>query len=181
MGIIGTGRIGATLAQALTGFGCKILAYDEYVNDSLEKTVEYVDIETLLANADVISLHLPLNEENHHFMNESRFKKMRENAIIINTARGELINTKDLIHALSTKQILGAGLDVLEGEFGRFHHDLQSTTLEWDDYTILKQLNNVILTHHFAFYTDQAVSDMVECSLISLSKFYHQEDNPWII
>ena len=181
VGIIGTGRIGATLAQNLTGFGCKILAYDEYVNASLSKMVEYVDIETLLSNSDVISLHLPLNEQNHHFMNESKFKKMKESAIIINTARGELIDTKDLIHALSTKQILGAGLDVLEGEFGKFHHDLQSSSLEWDDYTILKQLNNVIVTHHFAFYTDQAVSDMVECSLISLSKFYHQEDNPWVI
>ncbi len=181
VGIIGTGRIGATLAQNLTGFGCKILAYDEYANASLSKTVEYVDIETLLSNSDVISLHLPLNEQNHHFMSKSKFEKMKESAIIINTARGELIDTKDLIHALSTKQILGAGLDVLEGEFGKFHHDLQSSTFEWNDYTILKQLNNVIITNHFAFYTDQAVSDMVECSLISLSKFYHQEDNPWVI
>ena len=147
VGIIGTGRIGATLAQNLTGFGCKILAYDEYVNASLSKMVEYVDIETLLSNSDVISLHLPLNEQNHHFMNESKFKKMKESAIIINTARGELIDTKDLIHALSTKQILGAGLDVLEGEFGKFHHDLQSSSLEWDDYTILKQLNKIGRAH----------------------------------
>jgi lactate dehydrogenase-like 2-hydroxyacid dehydrogenase len=181
VGIIGTGRIGATLAQNLTGFGCRILAYDEYANTTLNKTVEYVDLETLLMTSDVISLHLPLNEQNHHFMDESRFKKMKESAIIVNTSRGELINTKELIQALSSKQILGAGLDVLEGEFGKFHHDLQSTEFEWHDYKHLKQLNNVIITNHFAFYTDQAVSDMVECSLISLSKFYHQEDNPWII
>lgn len=181
VGIIGTGRIGAMLAQNLTGFGCKILAYDEYVNPSLNEIVDYVDLETLLATSDVISLHLPLNEQNHHFINKSKFNLMKENAIIINTARGELINTKDLIEALSMKQILGAGLDVLEGEFGKFHHDLQASSFEWDDYTRLKQLKHVIITNHFAFFTDQAVSDMVECSLLSLFKFYHQEDNPWII
>jgi len=181
VGILGTGRIGATLAKNLTGFGCKILAYDECVNTSLEDIVDYVDLDTLLKTSDVISLHLPLNDKNFHFMNESRFKIMKNNAIIINTARGELIDTKDLIQALKNNDIGGAGLDVLEGEFGKFHHDLQSTLFDWDDYTTLKQIDNVIITNHFAFYTDQAVSDMVECSLISLSKFNHELDNPWII
>jgi aromatic 2-oxoacid reductase len=181
VGILGTGRIGATLAKNLTGFGCKILAYDECMNTTLDDIVDYVDLDTLLTTSDVISLHLPLNDKNFHFMNESRFKMMKDNAIIINTARGELINTKDLIQALLSKDIGGAGLDVLEGEFGKFHHDLQFSPFEWKDYTTLKQITNVVITNHFAFYTDQAVSDMVECSLISLSKFYHALDNPWMI
>lgn len=181
VGVIGTGRIGQTVINNLSGFGCKILAYDVYPNKALENKVEYVSLDEMYSRADMITLHSPLLESTHHLINEEAISKMKDNMIIINTARGELIDLDALIKGLRSGKIAGAGLDVIEGEVGIFHEDRRHDTVDHEGIALLKQMPNVVLTHHFAFYTDQAVNDMVECGLRSLYAFHQEEENPYEI
>lgn len=178
VGVIGTGKIGASVVQNLLGFGCKIVAYDPYPNPKLEGKVEYVSLDELYAQANIITLHIPLTEQTNHLINAEAISKMQKDTIIINTARGELVNTTDLITALKNNQLGGAGLDVLEDEFGILHHDCRFKTVTNDNFAILKSLTNVVITNHCAFYTDQAVSDMVEVSLRSLTSFIQTNTSP---
>lgn len=181
IGVIGTGRIGQTVIQNLSGFGCKFVAYDVYENPALEGMVEYVSLDTLFERSDVITLHSPYLKSTHHIINAEAINKMKDQVIIVNTARGELIDTKALLDGLQSGKIGGAGLDVLEGEVGVFHEDKRYDRIGNDAISLLKQMPNVVLTHHFAFYTDQAVNDMVECGLRSLHAFHKQEENPYEI
>lgn len=171
VGVIGTGRIGQTVIKNYSGFGCKIIGYDVYENEDIKKYMTYVDLDYLLKNADIITLHTPLFESTYHIINKENIAKMKKGVKIINTARGELIDTEALIEGLKSHHIAGAGLDVLESEQGIFHSDCRMKGLVNDQIAILKSLDNVVLTNHFAFYTDQAVEDMVYCGLHSLSQF----------
>lgn len=181
VGVIGTGRIGQAVIKNFSGFGCKILGYDVYQNEEMKQYIEYVDLNTLLEQADIITLHAPLFESNYHLINKETIAKMKNSVKIINTARGELINTDDLIEGLKSGKIGGAGLDVLESELGIFHHDCRLKTVNNDSLAILKQLPNVIISNHVAFYTDQAVLDMVECGLRSLYEFKTMNESKWEI
>ncbi|WP_027626433.1 D-isomer specific 2-hydroxyacid dehydrogenase family protein [Clostridium lundense] len=181
IGVIGTGRIGQTVIKNFSGFGAKILAYDLYPNEEPKTYVEYVDLDTLLQKADIITLHAPLFESNYHLINKETISKMKQGVKIINTARGELIDTFALIDGLKNSKIGGAALDVIENELGIFHSDCRLKTINHDGLAILKSLPNVILTPHCAFYTDQAVSDMVECGLRSLHSFLLKGTSPWEI
>lgn len=171
IGIIGAGRIGRAVIKNFSGFGSDIVAYDIYENDEVKKYAKYVSLDELLRTSDVISLHMPLFKENFHLINKESISKMKDGVKIINTARGELIDTAALIQGLKSKKIAGAGLDVLEGELGIFHKDHRFDGISNENILLLRQMQNVILTGHFAFYTDQAVSDMVECALKSLLSF----------
>lgn len=171
VGIIGTGRIGQSVIKNFSGFGCKILAYDVYPNESMKEYVEYVDLDTLYSNADIISLHVPLFKGNYNLINKESISKMKDGVKIINTARGELIDIHAVIEGVKSGKIGGLGLDVIENEVGIFHRDCRCLAIDHDQLAILKSLPNVIITPHFAFYTDQAVSDMVECGLKSLHSF----------
>lgn len=179
IGIIGTGKIGATLAKCLSGFGCKIRAYDVVENGQVKELVEYCDLQTLLATSDVISLHTPLSANTMHMINESTIKQMKDGVIIINTSRGELIDTQVLITALQNGKIAGAALDVLEEEKGRYHFDMSNTSMSWHYYETLKSMKNVLLTQHFSFYTTQAVEDMITCSVESFVATCLNTDNPY--
>lgn len=181
VGVIGTGRIGQAAIKNFSGFGCKILGYDMYPNDEMKQYIDYVDLDTLLEQSDIITLHAPLFESNYHLINKESIAKMKNGVKIINTARGELIHTEDLIAGLKSGKIAGAGLDVLESELGIFHSDCRLTGVNNDNLAILKQLNNVIVTNHVAFYTDQAVLDMVECGLRSLYNFITTNESQWEI
>lgn len=181
IGVIGTGRIGQTVIKNFSGFGPKILAYDLYPNEEMKAYVEYVDLDTLLQKADIITLHAPLFESNYHLINKETISKMKQGVKIINTARGELIDTFALIDGLKNSKIGGTALDVIENELGIFHSDCRFKTIDHDGLAILKSLPNVILTPHCAFYTDQAVSDMVECGLRSLHSFLLKGTSPWEI
>lgn len=171
IGVIGSGRIGTTVIKNFSGFNCKIITYDVVKNPEAEKYAVYVDLEELFKTADVITLHTPLFESTRHIINEKSIAMMKNGVKIINTARGELIDTDALIQGLKSKKIGGAGLDVLEGELGIFHKDHRFDGIHNDNIAVLKQMQNVIVTGHYAFYTDQAVSDMVECGLRSLHSF----------
>jgi len=171
VGVIGTGRIGRAVIKNYSGFGCKIIGYDLYQNEEIKKYMTYVDLDYLLENSDIITLHTPLFDSTYHMINKESIAKMKKGVKIINTARGELIDTDALIEGLKSKQIGAAGLDVLESERGIFHTDCRLKGVDNDHIAILKSLDNVVLTNHFAFYTDQAVEDMVYCGLNSLYQF----------
>ena len=114
-GIVGTGKIGAAMCRICHGFGMKVIAYDIYQNPDLD-FVEYVDFDTLLANSDLISLHCPLTEENYHLINQDTIRKMKDEVILVNTSRGALIKTDDLIAGIRSRKFFGVGLDVYEEE-----------------------------------------------------------------
>jgi lactate dehydrogenase-like 2-hydroxyacid dehydrogenase len=181
VGIVGTGRIGANVARILTGFGCKIVAYDVYENEALKDILTYVSFDELLKVSDVITLHAPLFDSNVHMINEEAISKMKENVCIVNCGRGPLIDTKALIEGMRSGKIGAVGLDTIEGELDIFHSDHHNSVMENDDMMILKSFPNAIVTPHCSFYTDQAVSDMVENSLKSNLAFLTKNESPWEI
>ena len=179
VGVIGTGRIGRTVIKHLSGFGCEILAQDIYEQEEVLKYGKYVDLEYLFKNSDIITLHMPATDDNYHMINKESLSKMKDGVFIINTARGSLINTDDFIEAIENGKIGGAALDVIEHEAGLYYNDLKGQILSNKDLAILKSFHNVIVTPHTAFYTNQAVSDMVENSIKSCILFEENKDNPW--
>lgn len=181
VGVIGTGKIGRTVIKHLSGFGCKILAHDIYEQEEVKGYSEYVALDYLFENSDIITLHMPATEENYHMINKVSLNKMKEGVFVINTARGSLINTEDFIQAIENGKVGGAALDVIEHEAGLYYNDLKGQILSNRDLAILKSFPNVIVTPHTAFYTNQAVSDMVENSIKSCILFNENKDNPWMV
>lgn len=176
-GVIGTGRIGQIAARNLSGFGGKIIGYDVYENDDIKDVLEYVSLDTLLKTADVITLHAPLFESTHHIINDENLAKTKEGVVIVNCARGELVDTDALIKYLDNGHIGAVGLDVLEGELGLFHVDHRLNLVNNHQLTLLQGYKNVIVSPHASFYTDQAVSDMVEVGLSSLKQFVNTNES----
>lgn len=174
-GVIGTGRIGQIAARNLSGFGGRIIGYDVYENDAIKDVLEYVPLDTLLAEADVITLHAPLFESTHHIINDLNLSKTKPGVVIVNCARGELIDTPALIKYIDNGHIGAVGLDVLEGELGIFHVDHKLNIVTNHELMLLQSYKNVIVSPHASFYTDQAVSDMVEVGLTSLDSFVKQD------
>ena len=176
VGIIGTGRIGKAVIKNLSGFDCKIIAYDPYPSKEL-KNVEYVSLDELYTRSDIISLHTFLSDETYHMINKDSIAKMKDGVILINAARGALVNTKDLIAAIESGKIASVGTDCCEGEDEFIRTDRKYDDLVINhDYIILKSFQNTIVTPHVAFFTDQAVSDMVESSIRSVVQFAAGED-----
>lgn len=179
VGVIGTGRIGRTVIRDLTGFGCKILAYDLYPSEEVKEHAEYVELDTLFAEADVITLHTPLTEQNFHLINHTNMEKMKDGVIIVNTARGSLIDIPALIEEIENGKIGAAALDVVENEFGLYYYDHKSDILKNRDLAVLRGFPNVTVSHHMAFYTENAIRTMVADSLIGCKRFMDGEENPW--
>lgn len=181
IGIIGTGKIGATVAKNFSGFGCRLIGYDIYEDDTLKDILEYVSLEQLLSESDVITLHAPLFDSNFHMINKESIKKMKDGVCIINCGRGPLIDTEALIEGLENGKIGAAALDVVEGEGNVFNADHRFNVISNRNLSILRAFPNVICTPHVAFYTDQAVSDMVENALKSLQSFMSVGESQWEI
>lgn len=181
VGIIGTGRIGKTVISNLFGFGCKILAYDLYEAEEVKEKAEYVSLEKIWKEADVISLHMPLTEDNFHMINQETLKKMKQGVVIINTARGALIESEALIQAIEQGKVGAAGLDVVEDEFGLYYYDHKSHVLNNRELAVLRSFPNVTVTHHMAFYTDNCVRTVIADSLKSCKCFMEGKDNLWEI
>ena len=179
VGVIGTGRIGETVIKHLSGFGCRIIAHDIYEKESVKKYAEYRDLDYVLQNSHIITLHMPATEDNYHLINKKTISEMKDNVFIINTGRGSLINTDDFIEGIESGKIAGAALDVIENETGLYYNDLKGQVLNNRQLAVLKSFPNVIVTPHTAFYTDQAVSDMVENSIKSIILFDEKKENPW--
>ncbi len=185
IGIIGTGAIGSEVARIAHGIGMNILAYDIYPKEELTQkyNVKYVELDDLLKNSDVVSLHSPLTKDNFHLIDEEKINLMKHNAIIVNTARGELIDTKALYNALASGRIFGAGLDVFEAE-----NMLTQPKNQWDfDYldsetvkqTLINErllkLRNVVVTPHSAYNTYEAQDRILKITLDNINSFFQGE------
>ncbi len=180
VGVIGTGSIGRHFARLVHAFGCKVLAYDLYPNQALadEGTCEYTDVETIYKNADIISIHCPATKENYHMINKDTIAKMKDGVYIINTARGDLIDTVALYNALVSKKVKGAGLDVLEYEDIILKNTVESAPEQSKEYILyslinqkLLQLNNVIVTPHIAFNSIDANYRILNTSMQNMMDF----------
>ncbi|MGI6030419.1 MAG: D-isomer specific 2-hydroxyacid dehydrogenase family protein [Eubacteriales bacterium] len=179
VGVIGTGKIGRTVLKDLTGFGCKLYCYDLYENDEARQYAEYLPLEEIWKRCDLITLHMPLNDSNFHMINRDAIAQMRDNVVIVNTARGGLIDTDALIDGLESGKIGAVGLDVIEHEWGMYYYDLKSQVMDKRHLSILRGFPNVVVTPHMAFYTDQAIDDMVHHSIQSCWLTEQGRENPW--
>lgn len=170
VGIIGIGRIGGASAELYHALGARVIGYDPVPNTALEPFVDYVDFDTVIKNADIISLHTPLDDTTKGMIDEKQFKQMKNNAILINQARGPLVNTEALIQALKNHEIAGAGLDVLTSEAKFFMQKFNRMDQLPADYQELSQMPNVVITPHSAYYTKTAVKNMVVHSLTDIAR-----------
>ena len=180
VGVIGTGRIGRTVLTDLSGFGCRLLAYDLYENEEVKRAgVPYVTLEEMWKQADVITLHAPLTDDNYHMIGKEAIAKMKDGVMIVNTARGGLIDSEALIEGIESGKIGGAGLDVVENEFGLYYYDHKSDILNNRELAVLRGFPNVTVSHHMAFYTDDCVETVVRDSLLGCKYFVEGKENPW--
>jgi len=172
VGIIGTGNIGTAFVRIMNGFGCRLLAVDPEPNDICRNlNVNYVSLDHLLRESDIISLHCPLNEHTTHMIDEHAYAKLKKNAMLINTGRGALCDTQALINALESGQLGYAGLDVYEKEQGLFFKDHSGEIIHDELFLKLRSLPNVIITPHHAFLTQEAIENIVKTTLSNITAF----------
>ena len=169
-GIIGTGKIGAAMCRICHGFGMKVIAYDMYPNKDLD-FVEYKPLEEVLQQSDLISLHCPLTEENHHMINKNTIAMMKDNVILVNTSRGALVKTEDLIQGIRNKKFFGVGLDVYEEEGRNVFENREDELLESSVTARLLSFPNVIVTSHQGFLTHEALSAISQITLENAKSF----------
>jgi D-lactate dehydrogenase len=172
VGIIGTGRIGEIFAKIMTGFGCQCIAYDVTENPAcIDLGVNYVSLNTLYQQADIISLHCPLTTETKHLINSSAIEKMKSGVMLINTSRGLLIDTRSVIEGIKSKKIGFFGMDVYEEEENLFFEDLSDQVINDDTFTRLQTFPNVFITGHQAFFTEEAMHNIVETTLENINSY----------
>ena len=180
LGVVGTGQIGLHVIRIAKGFGMDVLAYDLKQNHILSEILgfNYVSLENLLPNSDIVTLHVPYNKYTHHLMNRDRFKLMRKGSIMINTARGAIVDTEALIEALDQKILSGAGLDVIEGEElikeeKQIVFDpkkIESLASIVKDHILLNK-DNVVFTPHIAFYSKEALERILDTTVDNINAF----------
>lgn len=163
-GIIGTGKIGAAMCRICRGFGMKVIAYDMYPNKDLD-FVEYKSLEEVLRESDLISLHCPLTEETHHLINKDTIAMMKEKVVFVNTSRGALVKTEDLIQGIRNKKFFGVGLDVYEEEGRNVFENREDELLESSITARLLSFPNVIVTSHQGFLTEEALAAISQITL----------------
>lgn len=164
-GIVGTGKIGAAMCRICHGFGMKIIAYDVYQNESLKDFVDYVSLEELLAKSDLISLHCPLMDSTYHLINIDSIRQMKDGVIFVNTSRGALVKTADLIEGIRMHKFAGVGLDVYEEETKNVFEDRSDEILEHSTTARLLSFPNVMITSHQGFFTREALEAIAETTL----------------
>ena len=169
-GIIGTGKIGQAMARICKGFGMRVIAYDLFPNKSLDY-LEYVSLDELLATSDLISLHCPLTEETKHIINEETIAKMKDGVILVNTSRGGLIKTEDLISGIRDHKFFAVGLDVYEEETDFVFEDMSERILQSSITQRLLSFPNVVMTSHQGFFTKEALTNIAETTLENAKAF----------
>jgi D-lactate dehydrogenase len=179
VGLIGTGKIGAATAQILSGFGCRLLAYDPYPNDDCKRLgVEYVDLDRLYSESKVISIHCPLTPDTHHLIDNHALSRMPDGVMLINTSRGAVIDTRAAIEALKSGKIGFLGLDVYEEEGDLFFKDLSEMVIQDDVFARLLTFPNVLITGHQAFFTEEAMTAIARTTLGNITSFVHGDLPP---
>ncbi|WP_447643086.1 MULTISPECIES: 2-hydroxyacid dehydrogenase [Chitinophagaceae] len=173
IGVVGTGNIGQAFAKIANGFGMRVLAYDIVQNEALMQLgVEYVPLDKLLVQSDIVSLHCPLLDTTKHIINEQSISKMKHGVMLINTSRGGLIDSHATIKGLQSRQIGYLGIDVYEQEDKLFFRDLSESIISDEQFQLLQSFPNVLVTAHQAFFTDEALSQIAD---ITLSNLYSLE------
>ncbi len=175
-GIIGTGKIGAAMCRICQGLGMKVIAYDAYVNPNLD-FVEYKSFDEVLAESDLISLHCPLTEDNYHMINKDTIAKMKDNVILVNTSRGALVDTNDLIQGIRAKKFFGVALDVYEEETNNVFEDRADDILDNSVVARLLSFPNVIVTSHQGFLTEEALESISNTTLQNATDYMNGNVN----
>ncbi len=173
-GVIGTGQIGRIVIQILKGFGMKVLAYDKFPNQTYAQELgfEYVALDELYQCSDIISLHCPLTKETHHLIDEESIRKMKDDVMLINTGRGQLIDSKALVDALRNKRVGAAGLDVYEEESEYFFEDFSTTIMDDDVLARLISFPNVLITSHQGYFTREALRNIANTTLQNIDDYF---------
>lgn len=172
VGVIGTGKIGQSVCHILLGFGCKVCAYDVQTVPELQQAgVQYQSLNDVLARSDILTLHVPLLEATRHIINPDSLQRMKPGAMLINTSRGELIQTSAVIDAIKSGRLSGLGIDVYEEEEGVFFEDLSNAVVDDDQLMRLTTFPNVILSSHQAFFTREAMQNIASATLDNLDQF----------
>ena len=177
-GIIGTGKIGAAMCRICRGFGMRVIAYDVYQNESLKEFVEYVSLERLLSDSDVISLHCPLMDSTYHIINIDTIRQMKDGVILVNTSRGALVKTDDLIEGIRMHKFAGVGLDVYEEETNNVFEDRSDEILEHSTTARLLSFPNVMITSHQGFFTREALGAIAATTLRNAMDYAEGKESP---
>ncbi len=168
VGVIGTGRIGRVFIDICRGFGMRVLAFDPFPVEG----IDYVELDTLLAESDIISLHCPLTTDTQHIINSAAIEKMKNGVVIVNTSRGALINTEDLLENIKNGKIGGACLDVYEEEAEFFFEDNSNAIMPDDVLARLLSMPNVLISSHQAFLTEEALNNIAVTTLENINAFF---------
>jgi D-lactate dehydrogenase len=171
VGVIGTGRIGLLFASIMRGIGCEILAHDPYPSPDAEGVVTYVGLDELLARSHIVSLHVPLTPETRHLINARSIAQMRDGVMLINTSRGQLVDTAAVIDGLKSGRIGHLGLDVYEEEEALFFQDHSTRVIQDDTFSRLLTFPNVLITGHQGFFTQEAVTKIAETTLANVTAY----------
>ncbi len=173
IGVIGTGKIGTIFAQIMQGFGCHLLGYDVYPNEDFKgiSGAKYVELLELLAKSDIISLHCPLLPSTHHLINPETIEQMKPGMMLINTSRGQLVDTRAVIEGIKTGKIGYVGLDVYEEEEELFFEDHSDTIIKDDTFQLLQSFQNVVITAHQAFFTKNALTAIAQTTITNISSW----------
>jgi D-lactate dehydrogenase len=172
VGIIGTGKIGFCFAKIMHGFGCQLLAYDVHQNlDCVQLGVQYVELPKLLSASDIVSLHCPLIPETHHLINSASLSHIKSGAMLINTSRGGLIDTRAVIDAIEAGRIGAFGTDVYEEEENIFFEDRSDTIIQDETFQLLQSFPNVVITAHQGFFTRNALEEIAKTTLANITDF----------
>ena len=177
-GIIGTGKIGAAMCRICRGFGMKVIAYDVYENPSLKDFVEYVSLDRVFSDSDVISLHCPLTDDSYHMINIDTIRKMKDGVVLVNTSRGALVKTDDLIEGIRMHKFAGVGLDVYEEETNNVFEDRSDEILEHSTTARLLSFPNVMITSHQGFFTREALEAIATTTLQNAVDFEAGKESP---
>ncbi|ALK97193.1 2-hydroxyacid dehydrogenase [Massilia sp. WG5] len=177
VGVVGTGKIGVIFARIMGGFGCHVVGYDPYRNPAFEAAgARYVSLDELLSSSDVVSLHCPLTDQTRRIVNAETLARAKHGSILINTSRGGLVDTESAIQALKTGQLGGLAIDVYEQEANLFFQDLSSTIIRDDIIQRLVSFPNVIVTGHQAFFTVEAIGQIMQTTIESITAFERGEE-----
>jgi D-lactate dehydrogenase len=179
VGVVGTGKIGFAFSKIMNGFGAKIIAFDPVQNaEAVAMGVQYVSFESLLKNSDIVSIHCPLNDNTRHLFSRTEFSIIKKECILINTSRGPVVNTSDLLDAIESKAIGAACLDVYEFEKGLYFSDHQNDVLHDKYFNRLRSFKNVLLTGHQGFLTREAIQGIAETTIRNLDLWQNNQLNP---
>lgn len=172
VGVVGTGAIGAAVVRRLAGFGCRILATGHHVNPDVAKVAAYVSQDELFRDSDVISFHVPATPENRNMVSAASLATMKDGVVLVNTARPDLMDVSALTEGIESGKIGALAMDVFEGEQGIYHFNRSGDILKNRDMAYLRQFPNTVLTQHMAFYTAEAVEEMVETAVAQAHELF---------